>query len=119
MAITSVTVHGEILQADLTPAIGTITFRTLIELRDTVDNIVLVPTDFTATLDINGEFTTVLPATDNPDIAPLDWVYQVYISTTTWRSTQYVRIPFSIATVEFADLVPVEYDPCTQIEAGV
>ena len=117
MAITSVSVHGEILEADLTPAVGTVTFRTLIKLRDTVDNITLVPTDFTATLDAGGEFTITLPATDNPDITPLNWVYQVFLSTTTWRNTTYVRIPFQVGTVEFADLVPLDYDPCSQMEA--
>jgi len=116
VALTTVTVHGELLNLDgLTPAVGTVTFRTLIELRDTVDNVVYPPADFVATLDLLGEFTIVLPATDNPDITPLNWIYQVYIDTETWRSTQYMRIPFSLAVVEFADLVPIDYDPCTGI----
>lgn len=114
MAITSVSVHGEILEADLTPAVGTVTFRTLIELRDTVDNIILVPTDFTATLDVAGEFTITLPATDNPDITPLNWRYQVYVSTTTWREVFYTELPVTMGpVVEFADLLPLTgIDPC-------
>lgn len=118
MALTTVLVHGRILDPDgLTPAVGTVTFRTLIELRDTVDNVVYLPSDFVATLDINGEFTINLPTTDNADIVPLNWVYQVYISTTTWRETLYVQIPFQVGTVEFADLTPLDYDPCQGLPA--
>lgn len=113
MALTTVTVHGELLNLDgLTPAVGTITFRTLIELRDIVDNIVYPPATFTATLDLLGEFTIVIPATDNPDLVPASWVYQVYIATDTWTQTIYVQIPFQVGVVELADLVPLDYDPC-------
>lgn len=113
MALTTVTVHGELLNLDgLTPAVGTVTFRTLIELRDVVDNIVYPPATFVATLDALGEFTIVIPATDNPDLVPASWVYQVYISTDTWTQTIYVQIPFQVGTVELADLTPLDYDPC-------
>jgi hypothetical protein len=118
MALVTVPVHGEILDPDgLTPAVGTITFRTLIELRDTVDNIVYLPSEFTATLDALGEFTINLPTTDNADITPINWVYQVFISTTTWRDTQYVQIPFQVGTVEYADLTPLDYNPCEGLPA--
>lgn len=113
MAIQSINVHGEILEADLTPAVGTVTFRILHELRDTVDNITLTPTDFVATLDVNGEFTITLPTTDNPDITPLDWSYQVYVSVATWRDKYYIELPFALGpTAEFADLIPLD-DPQT------
>lgn len=116
MALVTIPVHGKILDPDgLTPAVGTITFRTLIELRDVVANIVYAPADFTATLSGTGEFTINLPTTDNADILPLNWVYQVYISTTTWRSTQYVQLPFAPGTTEFADLTPLDYDPCAGV----
>ena len=109
MALTTVSVHGELLNLDgLTPAVGTVTFRTLIELRDTVDNIVYPPATFTATLDLLGEFTIVVPATDNPDLVPASWVYQVYIATETWTQTIYVQIPFQVGTVELADLTPLD-----------
>lgn len=110
MAIVTVSVHGEILDLDgSTPAVGTVTFKTLTELRDTVDNIVYEPATWVETLDVNGEFTVVLPATDSPDITPTGWLYQVYISTTTWRKTFYISLPAVLApAVEFADLTPVE-----------
>lgn len=120
MALTTVTLHGQILDLDgLTPAVGTVTFKTLVELNDTIDNVTYPPSTFVATLDAGGEFTIVLPATDNTDITPLNWVYQVYISTTTWRATEYVQLPFAPGTTEFADLERLDYDPCTQITGGV
>lgn len=120
MALTTVTLHGELLDLDgLTPAVGTVTFKTLIELNDLVDNITYPPATFVATLDVNGEFTIVLPATDNPDITPLNWVYQAFISTTTWRETIYFQLPFAPGVTEFADLTRLDYDPCTEVIAGV
>lgn len=119
MALTTVTLHGQILDLDgLTPAVGTVTFKTLVELNDLVDNVTYSPSTFTATLDVNGEFTIILPATDNPDIIPLNWVYQVYISTSTWRATKYVQLPFAPGTTEFADLERLDYDPCAQVVTG-
>lgn len=110
MAIVTVSVHGEILDLDnSTPAVGSVTFKTLTELRDTVDNIVYEPATWVETLDVNGEFTVILPATDSPDITPTGWLYQVYISTATWRRTFYISLPAILApAVEFADLIPVE-----------
>lgn len=114
MALTTITVHGEILNPDgLTPAVGSVTFRSLVELRDTVDNITYEPATWVETLDINGEFTVVLPTTDNPDITPLNWTYQVYVSTTAWRETFHIELPVALGPVaEFADLIPLD-DPTT------
>lgn len=114
MALLTVPVHGKILALDgLTPAVGAVTFRTLIELRDVVDNVVYEPATYVATLDGAGEFTIALPATDNPDLVPASWVYQVYISTATWKQTLYVQLPYQVGTVEFSDLTPLAYDPCS------
>lgn len=117
--LTTVTVHGEIL-APITnvPATGTVTFNTMIELRDIVDNVVYAPMAFVATLDVNGEFTIVLPATDNADLVPASWVYQVYINTDILNDVQYVQIPFAPGVTEFADLEPLDYDPCSGVLAG-
>lgn len=120
MALISIPVHGQIL-APVTnvPAVGTVTFKTLIELRDVVDNIVYTPQTFVATLDVNGEFTINLPTTDNPDIEPLNWVYQAYVNTTTWRETIYFQLPFAPGTTEFADLTLLDYDPCVGVPAAL
>lgn len=114
MALTTVTVHGEILDPNgVTPAVGTVQFIILHELRDVVDNIVYSPATYTATLDLNGEFTLVLPATDNADITPINWVYKVWVNTDVWQELLYFQLPFTPGITEFADLPPLDYDPCT------
>lgn len=114
MALTTVTVHGEILNPDgLTPASGTVQFVIAHKLNDVVDNIVYGPVTYTATLDVNGEFTIVLPATDNPDITPVNWVYKIFINTTTWVNDFFAQLPFTPGVTEFADLIAVDFDPCT------
>lgn len=116
MALTTVTVHGQILApVTLVPAVGTVRFRILQELNDVVDNITYAPTSFTATLDLNGEFTLILPATDNPDLVPVNWVYQVYVDTDILTQTMYVQLEFDLAVIEFVDLVPLDYNPCTGV----
>lgn len=119
MALTTVTVHGEILNPDLTPASGTVQFVIMHKLNDVVANIVYSPATFTATLDLNGEFTVVLPATGNPDLVPSDWVYRIFINATTWSDSFYARIPFAPGITEFADLVAVDYDPCSNTISGI
>lgn len=108
MAVVTIAVQGEILDLDnSTPAVGTVTFRTLTELRDTAANVVYEPATYTATLDGLGQFSLDLPATDSPDVTPSGWLYQVHISTTTWRSTFYISLPATLApSVDFADLPP-------------
>lgn len=119
MALTTVTVHIEIREpVTNVAAVGTVTFNTLIELRDVVDNIVYAPMTFTATL-VAGEATIVLPATDNPDLIPASWVYQVWIATDILNDVQYFQLPFAPGTTEFADLEELDYDPCTGVLAGV
>lgn len=117
MALVTIQVHGEILDPDgLTPAVGTVSFRSMTELRDTVANITYEPATWTETLDLNGEFTVTLPTTDNPDITPLDWQYRVYVSTGQWREKFFIELPVALGPVaEFADLIPIEADPsdCT------
>lgn len=117
MALTTVTVHIDIRQpVTNVPAVGTVVFNTLIELRDVVANVTYSPMTFTATL-VAGQATITLPATDNPDLLPASWVYQVWINTDILNDVQYMQIPFAPGTTEFADLTPVDYDPCTGVLA--
>lgn len=116
MALNTIDLHGEIL-APVTnvPAVGTVQFRIRQELRDTVDNIVYSPTTYTATLDVNGEFTITLPVTDDADITPLNWSYWVYVDTDVWNPDPfYIQLPEALGPVaEFADLIPATVSDCT------
>lgn len=109
MALTTTTVNGEIL-APVTnvPAAGSVTFKILMELRDTVDNVVYTPKTFVATLDSFGQFSIVLPYNDSTDITPTGWQYWVYVDTDVWTELFYITLPTSAGNpVDFADLMPL------------
>lgn len=116
MALDTIDLHGQIL-APVTnvPAVGTVTFRIVQDLRDTVADVVYSPQTFVATLDVNGEFTIELPVTDSPDVTPLDWTYWVYVDTDVWNSgVFYMALPESLGPVaEFADILPIFDNDCT------
>lgn len=110
MALTTVTLHGQILApVTNTPAIGTVTFKILQELRDNLDNVIYSPQTFNVTLDVAGEFSIVLPVTDDPNVTPLNWSYWVYVDTDVWTSDVfYIPLPTLMGpVVEFADLLPM------------
>lgn len=118
MALDTIDLHGIILAPVTgTPAVGTVTFKILDELRDDADNTIYAPQTFTATLDVNGEFTIELPVTDQASVTPLNWSYWVYVNTDIWTSgVFYIQLPAALGPVaEFADLLPVDLDPnsCT------
>lgn len=118
----TVSLHGLILEpGGLTPAVGTVRFRILQELRDTVSNVVYSPDTYLMPLDGSGEFTfPALPVTDNPDISPIDWVYEVWVDTNVWREKFYVSLPTALGPVaEFADLPVMDFDPCTGLISAV
>lgn len=116
MALTTIDLHGQVLEpVTNTPAVGTVTFKILQDLRDTVDNVVYAPQTFTATLDLNGEFQITLPVTDNADITPLNWTYWVYVDTDVWNpGVFYIALPEALGPVaEFADILPIFDESCT------
>ena len=116
MAIITLSVTGQILHPDLTPASGTVSFQIPIDLNDVVDNITYTPTTFTATLDLLGAFTiTGLIATDSPDITESGtWMYRVHVLTDAYSESFSTSLPAALAPVaEFADLVPAQSEPCT------
>ncbi len=116
MAIISLDVTGQILAGDGTPAVGEVIFQIPVTLRDVADNIVYVAgSTFTATLAIDGTFTvTGLPATDSPDVSPLDWLYRVHVHTDIWAESFSTSLPAAFAPVaEFSDLIPAQSEPCT------
>lgn len=118
MALTTINVHGHIQNpAGPTNATGTVTFRILHELNDTVANVIYAPHDYTATL-VAGEFTLALPVTDNPDITPLNWTYQVWVNTNVWQELFYVQLPVALGPLaQLSDLAHVDFNPCEDLPA--
>ena len=65
-----VPVAGKYVYSDGTPASGTVTFTIPSYLRDPDADTVILPTPKQFILDVNGEFSGTLLATDDPDIDP-------------------------------------------------
>lgn len=113
-ALTVRTLHGKIVAPNVfqTPAVGDITFHLPFALRDSPDNVIVGPQKIPITL-VGGEFTTELPAVDDPDISPINWAYKVVINTDIWKGSFFLQIPSAgaPATLELADLAPAVTPP--------
>lgn len=110
-SVTLVTVHGELLEIDGSPAAGTITFELTTQVRVVGDPAVIIPSRYVATLDANGEFSIQLPATNDADLELIPFSYKVTPRLSTGCSTFYVELPTSDLTVEYADLIPLAAPP--------
>lgn len=119
--VVPITIHGRIVLADeaQTPAAGKVYFKMPFPLRDTEGAVVLAATVFEATLDVLGEFTIDVPATDAPLIVPQDWTYRVRIATDKLRQVFNAMVPFDSlgGALELADMVPAESIPATVLYA--
>ncbi|HZN73088.1 MAG TPA: hypothetical protein VFC00_15580 [Micromonosporaceae bacterium] len=113
-SVTTVTVHMALLDGQGQPFAGQVMWVIPQVLRDVTGNIVITPGAHIAELDADGEASITLPTTDDPDLAPQDWTYDVVISGTGMRS-QAMRIQLPVALgagpVEFSDLATVEDPP--------
>jgi hypothetical protein len=110
--VTTISVHGEIVSPNGgSPASGRVHFRIPYPLRATTDNALIGPQTLTAELDAAGEFTISLIATDDPDISPSDWVYDVRVETDVWRDRFNIEVPFDGGSLEFADITPAVTPP--------
>lgn len=116
-----VTINGDIRNPVTgAPANGTVVFSNPSFLRDTTSNVLLGITVYRATLS-SGTFTVALPATDAANIAPLNWVWTVEVTTDVGSDLFQFSLPSSPATVSFSALVPtvtpptvLSYIPITQ-----
>lgn len=110
MTIPTVTVSGTYEDAEGNPATGTVTFKLNTPLQDSTDPEVTVSrTPVVATL-VNGSFTQELAATSGGDILPTSGVlYSVTEQITGARTRRRkVAFPSSDATVDMADVLPVD-----------
>ena len=72
-----VTIKGSYTNYDGTPVVGSVTFRTDDVVISSSANEHILPTPVEVPLDANGDFSIQLPATDDPDYTPSDFVYRV------------------------------------------
>lgn len=86
------------------PLSGTVTFTPQIptDAKDGVYKQIIVPLAITATLDGSGHISVNLPASDDPDITPTGWTYQVVEAIGTFLHTYSITVP--VSTVGSLDL---------------
>lgn len=101
------TIHGQYVDVAGVPVSGTINFiPDASTLLDYAFNLTIVAArTITATLDVNGEFTKLVPATDDPDISPLDWTYKV-VENFPGGQTYHIEAPQN-QTIELTQVTPV------------
>lgn len=73
----TVTVTGRYVNVDGTPAQGTVTFQAVTRLRSSGTATSILPSSVVAALDGTGYLSAQIPATDDPDITPPGWAWQV------------------------------------------
>lgn len=73
----TVQVYGTYIDLNGNPASGRITFTATTRLRSAATKTSIMPGSVEVALDSNGYFTTQLPATNDPDITPSGWGWEV------------------------------------------
>jgi len=101
--LTLVTVHGRFDTLPGTPQ-GFVRFVSTSALLGATDNSVVPYVDESVSL-VDGEFTKVLPATNDPDWTPQGWAYTVTINLGVRTITGTLQLDYQTTSVEFADLL--------------
>lgn len=78
-----------------------------------VDGVLVVPEQIELVLDENGLLSGFLPSTNDPDITPNPWTYQVIEKTRPYRRDRYaISVPYDSPGIDLATVVPaVPVDP--------
>jgi hypothetical protein len=110
---TAVKVYGTYLRLDGTVNSGKILFdsATPVSVTNPDGTVVLVvPARIEATLDANGYFETLLPATNNPAFDPVGWTYQVKEEIA--GGLQYsIDVPYSLVSLNLVPMRPAMINP--------
>lgn len=104
--LSTITLTGTYVDLQGLPISGSVSFTPQSIIKDTDQNQIIINTPVTATLDANGSFSVVLPVTDDSDVAPQPFAYQVEEVFTGGR-TFFITIPGGgSATQDIADFAP-------------
>lgn len=122
MLPTTITVTGTFLDGDGVPERGAIEFSSSVGVVSPGDNVIVSPVVRRATLDGSGAISIALFATDDPAWQPQGWTWQVSHQFRGGGSRQYsIELPHDLvgATVDLADLIPVQASSGSVTDAGV
>jgi lysophospholipase L1-like esterase len=105
--ISTVTLTGRYIRPDGTPLKGKVTFSTpaLLTLAgaDTIS-----AGSVAVDLDADGFFSVVLIATDQPEMQPTEWAYEVAEALEVGSRTYAITLPSTSPTVNLADIAPAD-----------
>lgn len=106
----TIPVHGRWLDLNGTPLAGSVTFTISQPLVDPSELLVIMPAPIKATLDAAGEITVSLPGTDDPDITPTGFTYDVSEDFGKGGKRSYsIQVPIAtVGTLELATVSPVQ-----------
>ena len=89
------------------PVRGSLTFEPQTILKEVTQNVIIIPVTILKTLDATGSFSITLPVTNDADVAPQPFIYDITENFSGGRTFQ-IALPLSIAntTQNLADLLP-------------
>lgn len=102
--VSTVTVTGTYVDLLGSPVRGNINFTPRTNLLDADSATTLIASTITVTLDANGQFTTVLPVSDDPDLTPIGFSYLVQETFTGGRTFDILIPAGGTSTIDIADL---------------
>lgn len=106
--LSTITVTGKYVNFLGTPIAGQVKFITSVMLINADADTHIVPTSVTATLDANGEFSVVLPISDDPDIDPALFTYTVEEAFSGGRTYLVTLLGSLTPSVDITDLRPLD-----------
>ncbi len=107
---TLITIKGQFLRVDGTPEIGYLEFQSRVYTLYSLGSTAIVPSKMPVALDADGNFEIEVPATNDPDWAPVGWTYTLVIRLMDDYSIYEVSVPYDAQDAELSlgELLPVE-----------
>lgn len=107
--LNTITVRGKYYRMDGDPATGSVRLQATLVLRDPTANEIVWPTALTEEL-VDGYFEMQVPATDDPDVAPTNFVYTVTETIEGQANTYVIEAPLATpgGVIDLADVIPLE-----------
>lgn len=102
---TLIDVTGTYTQRNGDPAVGRVVFTSPQVV--VVDGEIIVPRHIVGTLDEDGLVAVELPATDDPDIDPVGWTWQVREDIRGLHREYSIEVPYDGGPIDLADVVHV------------
>lgn len=106
-SLSTATIVGTYVDLIGNPVRGSLTFAPQTILKETTQNMIIMPTHIVKTLDASGSFTVTLPVTSDTDVTPQPFIYTITENFSGGREFQ-IALPLSVAntTQNLADLLP-------------